>query len=366
VRPRYVNFLTNAASSASGIFIPLYAKALGSTADQIGFIVAAFNGSVLVSSFLFGRAADVQGSRRILRAGLLLSAVVAITQALAFDSATLGVSRALLGFCTGMYPAALLAYAKSADRLMGKFASYGSLGWGLGNLLAGAVSMFHPGVYWQVFAISSGAWFLAFFFVAGEAFTGSGGLRIPLFPRAILRRNFPVYSAMFIRHAGANMVWVVFPLFLQEIRGFSEFEIGLLYAFNPLVQFAVMQSIDRFPSAPLVVGGLLGSSITFLLFTIAADFWSVLATQGLIGASWATLYVGSLKFITERNPETGTAGGIFNSVMSTSSIVGPVIGGFLALSSYTTPMYVASGLATLSLLFYAFEVRRGPAADRRA
>lgn len=70
-----------------------------------------------------------------------------LAQPFAVDPWTLLVSRSLLGFCVGMYPAALLAYAKTADSLMGKFSSWGSLGWALGNGLAGVVAQIDPGVF---------------------------------------------------------------------------------------------------------------------------------------------------------------------------------------------------------------------------
>jgi len=357
VRPRHINFLTNAAVSASGIFIPLYASQLGSTAAQIGFIVAAFNGFSLFSSFLFGRAADVRGIRRILRAGLLLSGTVSLTQPLAFDPWSLAASRALLGFCVGMYPAALLAYAKTADRLMGKFSSWGSLGWAFGNALAGVTAATFPGAYWQVFALSSGAWFLAFFLTTGAPEEAPRGMRVPFFPKAVLRRNVPVYAMMLIRHTGANMVWAIFPLYLRSGLGLDDLHIGIIYALNPFVQFAVMREIDRYRSSALVLAGLAGSTWTFFLFTLAWDFWSMLSIQVLLGFSWATLYVGALKFITEKNPETATAGGWFNSVTSLSSILGPIFGGILASRSYLLPMYTASLLSAVAFAVYVYEVR---------
>ena len=227
----------NAAASASGLFIPLYARAppISASPEQIGFIVAAYNGFILFASFLFGRAADTRGAGRVLRLGILASAVAAIAQPLAFDPWSLAASRAALGFTVGMYPAALLVYSKTADRLMGKFASYGSLGWALGNLVAGLAAQFDPGAFWRVFAISSGLWFVAFFAAAA----------MPLVPLGVIRRNGAVFSMMFVRHTGANMVWVIFPLFLREVRGFDDLQIGIAYAVNPIVQFAVMQRIDR-------------------------------------------------------------------------------------------------------------------------
>jgi MFS family permease len=361
MRPRHVNFLVNAAASASGLFIPLYARAppIGASPEQIGFIVAAYNGFILFASFLFGRAADTRGASRVLRAGLLVSGLAALTQPFAFDPWSLAASRAFLGFAIGMYPAALLVYSKTADRLMGKFSSYGSLGWALGNLAAGIAAQADPGAFWRVFAISSALWFLALFAASAMSAAPGQAIRVPFFPIGVFRRNLSVYSMMFVRHTGANMVWVIFPLYLREVRGLTDLEIGIVYALNPVVQFLVMQGIDRYEGRGLVVAGLVGSALTFLLFTIAWDFATMLAVQALLGFSWATLYVGSLKVLTETNPETGTAGGLFNSVVSLSSILGPLLGGVLAAGSLLVPMYAASLLSAAALAIYAYALRRG-------
>lgn len=355
--PRHINFLTNASASAAGLFIPLFAAQYGASLEEIGFIVAAYNAFIVVASILFGRAADVRGVRRILRAGLLLSGAACLTQPFALGPWALLASRAFLGFCVGMYPAALLAYAKTADRLMGKFSSWGSLGWALGNGLAGIVAQIDPGTYWQVFAMSSGAWFLAFFLATAAPAEATGGMRVPIFPRTILRRNIPVFAMILIRHTGANVVWAIFPLFLADALHLSVFEIGIINAFNPFIQFLVMQRIDAYGSRTLIIAGLVGSAATFVLFVVAWDFWSMLAIQILLGFSWATLYVGSLKFITEENPETGTAGGWFNSVTGLSSIIGPIAGGFIAARSYYLTFIVAAASAAIALGVYLYALR---------
>lgn len=357
-RPRHINFLTNAAASAAGLFIPLYAAQYGASLEEVGFIVAAYNAFIIFASILFGRAADVRGVRRILRAGLLLSAAACLTQPFAVNPWLLLASRSLLGFCVGMYPAALLAYAKTADSLMGKFSSWGSLGWALGNLLAGIAAQVDPTVYWQVFALASAAWFLAFFLATAAPAEPSGGIRVPLFPRGLLRKNVPVYAMMFIRHTGANMIWGIYPIYLAEVLHLDLLQIGIINAFNPFVQFVVMQGIDRYRSRTLVVAGLLGSFATFVVFLVALDFWSMLAAQIILGFSWATLYVGALKFITEENVETATAGGWFNSVTSLSSIVGPAIGGFVAAVSYNLTFEVAAIMSLIALAVYWTALRR--------
>jgi len=365
VRPRHINFLANAASSASLIFIPLWAAQLGASVEQIGFIFAAYNGSILVSSYLFGRAADLHGSRKILQAGLVLASVASFLQVFAFEPATVTVTRVFLGFSVGMYPAALLAYARTSDRAIGPFAAWGSLGWGLGSFLAGFADVFAPSDARPIFILSS-LLFLATFGLALSARPEAAGtFSIPLFPVALIKRNLPVYVAMLIRHTGANMIWVIFPLFMRDRLGMTGLEIGIAYALNPVVQFVVMRQLDRFRSTTLVAIGLIGSALTFLSFTVAQNFPQMLLTQVLLGFSWATLYVGSLQFIVDRNPETATAGGILGSVLSISSILGPIIGGVLSAGgNYLLPMYVAAGMCIAAFAAYWFELRTSPTPAR--
>ena len=185
---------------------------------------------------------------------------------------------------------------------------------------------------------------------------------MPLFPRKVLRRNIPVYAMMFIRHTGANMVWGIYPIYLAVVLHLDVLEIGLINAFNPFVQFVVMQGIDRYESRGLIVAGLVGSFATFVLFLVAKDFWSMFAAQIVLGFSWATLYVGSLKFITAENAETATAGGWFNSMTSLSSIVGPILGGFVATAGYDLTFDVAAGMSLVALAVFVATAhpRRGP------
>ncbi len=356
--PRHINFLSNAAVSASLIFIPLWAVQLGATTEQLGFIVAAYNGSVLVASYVFGRAADIHGSRRILQVGLVLGALAAFLQVFASDPVTVLLTRAFLGFCVGMYPPALLAYARSADRVMGTFAAWGSLGWAAGTLLAGVSDLLAPGDTRPIFVVSSALFLGSFAVSSGAPFPGTGKLSVPLFPLDVIRRNLAIYLTMLIRHTGANMVWVIFPLYMRDVLHMDGFQIGIAYTLNPLVQFLVMRKVDRFRSTLLVGVGLASSAATFVSFTLAQDFPQILLTQVLLGFSWAALYVGALQFIVERNRETATAGGMLSSVLSVSSIVGPIAGGVLAFGdNYLLPMYAAAAMCGIALVTYWIQLR---------
>jgi MFS family permease len=67
----------------------------------------------------------------------------------------------------------------------------------------------------------------------------------------------------------------------------------------------------------------------------------------------------------DRNRETATAGGILSSVLSISSIIGPIVGGVLAIGrNYLVPMYAAAILCTVALVTYWFQLRAAPAPPR--
>lgn len=319
------------------IFIPIYADELGATDFEVGLIVGGYSLALFVSSYVFGREADIKGRKRILQLGLVLSGFSALTQIITPEWYILGLSRVFVGFCAGIYPSALLAYAYETGRPLGKLASLGSLGWGIGSVLAGAI-----GAFSLIFAFSSILFFVCFALSLTLPSVREVKLSIPFFPIALIRKNASVYLSVLLRHSGANMIWVIFPLFLASL-GIGKLLIGVLYLVNAGTQFLVMRSIDKFNSVKLVLAGLVFSAITFISFTFANNFLEVFPTQLLLGFSFALLYVGSLRFLMERNVERATSTGMLGSVMSISAIIGPFFGGLISMSfGYEATMYAAS------------------------
>ncbi|UCD92369.1 MAG: MFS transporter [Methanobacteriota archaeon] len=367
MKPSSIQFFSNAGIFASILFIPIFAKDLGVDEVQLGLIIALYSLSLLVSNYIFGRWADVHGRRKILQLGLLLSSLACITQVFAYDAITLTLTRVLVGLALGMFPSALYAYVYDSKRRIGKFASFGSLGWGLGTLVAGYLA-----VFWQVFLLSTFFLFLAFLIALILTPIPEVRLKVPFFPKDVIKRNLPVYVAVLIRHSGACAIWVIFPLFLLNL-GMDTFGVGILYTINAGTQFVVMQLVDRFQSTRLVSFGIILSALTFISFTFARNFMEMIPTQIMLGTCWATIYVGSLKYIMERNVERATSTGLLNSVLSISSIVGPLLGGaivgiavsFGALTSiaYEYTMYAAAVMAVISFVYFLYSIRKKESGD---
>lgn len=353
VKAQSIQFLSNTAIFASYIFIPTFAKSLGANDFGIGLIVGGYSFMLFLSSYVFGRMADIRGRKIVLQVGLFLSAIACITQIFPTDPLLLGVSRAIVGFCAGIYPAALLVYAYETKSPLGKFSSYGSVGWGVGSLVAG-----YLGVFYQIFLFSSAVFFISFLVSLILPRRKELKLRIPLFPLPVIKKNYPVYGAMLLRHTGAHFIWVIFPLFLSDL-GIDPLGIGVIFATNAFTQFLVMQFVDRFNCEKLVIAGLLLSFTTFILFALAQNFLQVFLSQVILGMSWACLYVGSLRYVMERNVERATSTGMLSSVMSLSAIVGPLVGGSISLTcGYRATMIAAALMATIALGTFLYSRKR--------
>jgi DHA1 family quinolone resistance protein-like MFS transporter len=318
---------------------------------EIGFTVACYSLALFSSSFIFGRAADRCGRKPFLVIGLILSATVFFLQIFANDFLVLLMVRALVGFCSGIYPASLIAYVHENKEDLSKFSSFGFLGWALGSLIAGSIAVYFT--VKGVFIFSSLLCFLAFFTALRMRFVEHSSMDVPKLPIEIAKKNLSLYLSILIRHSGAQMIWTFWPLFLGSL-GADFFWIGVIQMINFTTQFLFTYTLSsRLEYGSSIMAGLILSGIAFFSFTLATDFWQIIPTQILLGVSWALMYVGGLRYLLDTNIEKATVSGLFGSVLSLSSIAGPFMATFMvAFSSYRATMYLASILALISSLSF--------------
>ncbi|MDA8212958.1 MAG: MFS transporter [Clostridia bacterium] len=324
----WVNFLLNTAVMGSMIFISLLGARLGASDFQVGVIGATYGLSYLLSSIYSGRQSDRRGKLRFVRVGLLLCTVSFAAQLLASNLIILALVRAGVGLSLGITMAALVAYAFESGADMGKFSSYGSLGWIAGSLTSAGLKEFH--YIFVVGALSCAtAFLLSLFFAPETGPTSHQESKTSLRFGAVVKRGFPIYLAVFFRHLGATSVWVILPLYFTSL-GLGPFWLGILWGTNFTVQFIVMRYLDRFnPHRAFAIGQIV-SIMVFVAYVILKPVWPLLIAQALLGVAWACLYVGALLLILQAGEDRGTASGIFQAVLNFCATVGPFLGGLIA------------------------------------
>jgi len=341
----YIILFSSLAIASSQIFIPIIAQNFGASNIEIGIIVASYNLAMFLAYYLFGRASDIYGRQLFLKIGLFTSVISFALQATVGDNATLLLARALAGFTAGIFPAALTSYVFERKEDMGKFNSYGSLGWALGTLIAGFIAY-----YQGVFMLGALSFAVAFFIALRLPHEHEHKMEVPFFPSKIIKKNIQVYLAFLLRHTGAQMVWTILPLYMSNL-GASSMVIGVMYFLNTGTQAVVMRKLGPYKSQTLMNAGLLLSVLVFISYPMAKEPWHVAPIQILLGFAWSTLYVGCLKSLGDANEEKATSTGLLYSAGSLSAIVGPLLCGLLP--SDRNYAYVMAGAALIALTGFA-------------
>jgi MFS family permease len=355
IRLAAISFLFSLSVQSSSIFQSLYADNLHASRFQVGLIGSSYGIAYFVSSFIFGRQSDRHGRLLFVRLGLALGAAAYVLQIAATDPVTLLAIRAFVGFCLGISSAAIMAYVYEAEGQVGRFASYGSLGWLFGCLVAAVAAAVtgatkSSATYYALFAVSGTASALAFLLSFSLKEERGKRLHVPPFPLSLIRDNGRVYIPFFLRCLGSSAVWAVFPLFLVSI-GTSKLWVALLDAINMGLQFIFMRYVEHFNSAKVLAIGLATSVIVFACYGFATHYQQLIPVEILLAVSWSCLWVGSLSFLLGRSVERGTAAGLLYSMTYLSAGFGPLIGGFVSETwSFRVLMFVASGLTFLGLI----------------
>ena len=170
------------------------------------------------------------------------------------------------------------------------------------------------------------------------------------------KRNLYILTfVLFVVMLGYGIIIPIFPFYIEEM-GAGGTELGLLTA-----SYAVMRLIfgpiwgglsDRFGRKPILLIGILGYVITMVWFGLANTLWMLFAARILSGILSSATAPTTMAYIGDSSPEDERGGGmgLLGAAGGVGTIVGPVLGGFLATTSLSTPFFVAAGLALLSLI----------------
>lgn len=144
--------------------------------------------------------------------------------------------------------------------------------------------------------------------------------------------------------------------FYAESLGASAFVVSLLMALYSLAQFLFAplwgRLSDRYGRRPIIMIGLLGTSVSFILFGFASTLFLLFFSRllgGILTAATlptAQAYVADVTSEKERAKKFGMLGAAFGF----GFIFGPALGGLLSVYGYAVPAFFAAGLAFLNFV----------------
>jgi MFS family permease len=343
-----VFFLSTAATSMSVLFIPLIAAEMGSDNLTIGLIVSLYGFMMLLSMYVFGWMSDNRGRMALIRAGLLASSIAFFLQPLAQDEIQLMLIRGFCGAAIGVFYSSLLIYGLESGKKIGKFTSYESLGWGIGNVIAGAIA-----IYNRIFLLSGFFFLICFLISLRLRDQPVKKIKTPLIPYKIVRKNARIFLPFLMRDIGAYSIWTFFPIYLIGL-GASNLWIGIIYFLNTGGQFFLKQYVDKYNPLKLYRTGMIISALAFYAYTLPTSYPHVIPIQLMIALAWTTLSVGAMGILTDKNQEKASVIGLFSSTRGMAQIIAPVIGG--AIMQYLDFTHLMSFSAAITFLGLAIHL----------
>jgi MFS transporter, DHA1 family, tetracycline resistance protein len=161
-----------------------------------------------------------------------------------------------------------------------------------------------------------------------------------------------LFITVFLDLVGFGIVIPLLPLY-AEAFGASPVTVTWLVAVYSLMQFAVApwwgQLSDHRGRRPILLVGLFGSALSYLLFGLAGTIAGLFVARLLAGVMGANIGVAQAYIADVTSPRERARGmGLIGAAFGLGFIFGPVIGGLLAPYGMSVPFFAAAGLAFLN------------------
>jgi multidrug resistance protein len=164
-----------------------------------------------------------------------------------------------------------------------------------------------------------------------------------------LSRLTIIFLTIFVDLIGFGIVLPLLPFYAEEL-GATPAVIGLIVGVHPGMQFIFGpiwgRLSDRIGRRPILLLGLLGSALSYLIFAFATNLLWLLISRAMAGIAGANIPVAQAYIADSTDMENRTRGmGLVGAAFGLGFIAGPAIGGTLVHFGYAAPGFFAAGLS---------------------
>jgi multidrug resistance protein len=164
-----------------------------------------------------------------------------------------------------------------------------------------------------------------------------------------------IFLTVFIDLLGFGIVIPLLPVYSEMYRAGPE-TIGLLMGSFSAMQFVFApfwgRLSDRIGRKPVLVGGLIGSSLAYVLFALSGSLGMLFAARLLAGFFGANVSTAQAFIADVTTPENRAKGmGLIGAAFGLGFCLGPLFGGELTHISAAAPGWFAAGLSLAAAIF---------------
>ncbi len=174
----------------------------------------------------------------------------------------------------------------------------------------------------------------------------------------LTKQHFTIFLILITEVLGFSLILPFIPFMAKEM-GASPFVIGLLlttFSFFQFISAPIAGTLsDRFGRKPLLLICQVATLASFLILGFANSLWMLFLSRiidGLLGSN-ATIAKAYLSDITSQKDKSKVFA-VSGAAFGFGFMIGPIIGGTLAQTSYALPSFIASGIALISIILTIF------------
>ena len=181
---------------------------------------------------------------------------------------------------------------------------------------------------------------------------------LPVFPMRVNKRTlWTLYAGNLLTAIGLWFFLPLLPIFIGR-KGGSAALVGAVFAAgllaNAAIRYPAGWAADRFGTRPVMVGAMGAYAVLYLVYLLPLPLPAFIALRFVHGAAAGAFWPAANGLIAEVTPsnQRGRAFGTMQSTNMAGMLLGPVIGGFVALFNLDAVFAIsaiACGLATVAL-----------------
>jgi MFS transporter, DHA1 family, tetracycline resistance protein len=166
-----------------------------------------------------------------------------------------------------------------------------------------------------------------------------------------------LFATVFLDLLGFGIVIPFLPLYAEQLH-VNAFGIGLILSGYSLMQLLCAPLLgalsDHYGRRPVIMLGLLGSAISYVVYGFAASFALLLTSRAVHGACAGTVATAQA-YVADTTTESKRAHGMgmIGAAFGLGFVLGPALGGLLGQSNLRVPVFFAACLTFANLIFAA-------------
>jgi MFS family permease len=167
-----------------------------------------------------------------------------------------------------------------------------------------------------------------------------------------------VYAVNFLNSIGMWFFLPLLPIFLGR-KGGSAALVGIVFAAglaaNALVRYPAGWAADRFGTRAVLVASMLGTAVLFLAYLLPVPGAAFIVVRLLHGAAQGAFFPAANGLLAEVTPasQRGRAFGYMQATLMAGMLIGPAVGGFIALANIGYAFGIAAAFSAVTVLALA-------------